>query len=87
MLMSKKGLVVGVVITVLLVSYPIFSTPINRRVDTFLSGYGLLMTLGLIVGGILSGFIIEYYLGAGSVKVGRTWGGIIGSMLDLTTSL
>lgn len=78
---NKKGIVIGVIIAVLLISYHIFSTPAHRRGDTFLSAFGLLMILGVIFGGALSGLIIEKYLRARLLKVGRLWGGLIGSIL------
>lgn len=78
---NKKGVVIGVIIAILLTSYHVFSTAAHRRVDTFLSGFGLVMTLGVIMGGALSGLIIEIFLRTRRMTVGRLWGGIIGSIL------
>ena len=79
--MNRKGIVIGVIVAILLTSYGVFSTAAHRRVDTFLSGLGLVMILGVIIGGALSGFIIEIFLRTRRMTVGRLWGGIIGSIL------
>ncbi len=43
--------------------------------------FGLLTITGVILGGALSGFIIENYLKSRSMKVGKIWGGLIGGIL------
>jgi hypothetical protein len=79
--MNKKGIVIGVIMAFTIISYHTFSTPAHLRVNTFLSDVGLVMTLGVIMGGALSGFIIEIFLRTKLMTIGRLWGGIIGSIL------
>jgi hypothetical protein len=79
--MKMKALIIGVIIGVLLLSYGIFTTPASERWDTFLSGPGLLMSLGVLCGAALSALIVEKYLRLEKGNVGGIWGSIIGSIL------
>lgn len=81
MFFDKMGILIGFAIAVLLNFYDIFSTAPQRRADTFLSTFGLVMILGTILGGAMSGFIVEKYLRARFTRGGNIWGGIIGAIL------
>jgi hypothetical protein len=80
-LMKTKAVIIGVILGVILISYEIFTTPASGRWDTFFSGPGLLMSLGVLCGAAFSALIVEKYLRLKKGKVGRIWGGIIGSIL------
>ncbi|MEW6657341.1 MAG: hypothetical protein AB1424_01645 [Thermodesulfobacteriota bacterium] len=80
-LTNKAGIITGFIIAFLLLSYNILPEKDEVRRATWLSAIGLSMIFAVLIGGIISGFIVEKYVINKSTKAGQTWGGIAGSVL------
>lgn len=86
-IMKKRGLIVGAIIASLFIGYYLFSMPLLDRQDFLWSIGGLLMISGVLLGGALSGLIIENYLVHKSTRMGTILGCIIGSIIISPLSL
>lgn len=81
------GFIIGFVIAILLIFYHLFSLQTHIRHDLLLSIGGWLMIMGVIIGGVASGFIIDNYFICKLTKKGGIWGCISGSILIAPLSL
>lgn len=86
-LSGKIGIVIGFIIAILLIINQ--SIPIKEEIkyETWLSFVGLGMILSVVIGGMVSGFIIENYVIKRYAKKWQIWGGIAGSILISPLSL
>ena len=71
----------GVIIAASLMFYHVFIVPIQKNLDINLSEGKVLMSSAVILGGAISGLIIEKYLRTRFTKLGGIWGGTIGGIL------
>ena len=81
------GVLIGFIIACILITY--YSIPIkNGQIRTSLfSIITITSTAGVLIGGIISGYIIENYFCHIFLRKGQRWGGIIGSILISPSSL
>jgi hypothetical protein len=78
-LQNKMGIIIGTSIAVLLVFFHIFSSRSQDKWE-LLSAVDLSMNLGVIIGGAISGFIVEHYFVHRFSKMGIIIGSVVGSI-------
>lgn len=80
-IVNMIGLKVGAIIAFLLTCYHLFLMPSHGRQEFLTSLGGWLMISGVLLGGAISGFIIETAIIYKLTRTGSIWGCIIGSIL------
>lgn len=80
-LKNKKGIIIGSTIAILLLCYHSIPFSLQDIQKRWLNVLGLLMTLNLILGGAISGFIVENCFIHKLTKKGSIIGCITGSVL------
>lgn len=78
---NKVGIIIGFIIAVLLMIYHVLPIKNEIRYEKWLSLVGLGMILSVVIGGMVSGYIVENFFIKKYLKIGQIWGGIAGSVL------
>ncbi len=80
-LINKIGIIVGFLIAVLLIIYHLLPVKKEIRYENWLSFVGIGMILSEIIGGMISGYVVENFFIKKYAIIGQFWGGIAGSIL------
>ncbi len=79
---NKLGLILGFAIACLWLSYSIF--PIkdwNKFYNIYVSGGSFAFALAVVIGFMISGYIVEHCITTKCKKTEQTWGTIVGYIL------